>query len=234
MKEKEGTKTVERVEVFNYGENAPVRVRVIKGQTWFVAKDVCKVLEFSDAEAATRLLDDDEKLNLLVVGSGQRRNMIHISESGLYHLLLQSRKPKAKPFRRWVTMEVLPSIRERGYYGTGHGDVRRCGVEGMLYRGMRLYPYRELLKALGMSARSGSACRRRRMWPAFFVRAFGRDFVTEQLADLLEDERRVQRRREAMRGWQLELEFKAGCDPPAGAGDQRAQAPQIYREKRFF
>lgn len=208
MKEKEGRKTVERVEVFNYGENAPVRVRVIKGQTWFVAKDVCKVLEFSDAEAATRLLDDDEKLNLLVVGSGQRRNMIHISESGLYHLLLQSRKPKAKPFRRWVTMEVLPSIRERGYYGTGHGDVRRCGVEGMLYRGMRLYPYRELLKALGMSARSGSACRRRRMWPAFFVRAFGRDFVTEQLADLLEDERRVQRRREAMRGWQLELEFK--------------------------
>lgn len=165
MKEKEGTKTVERVEVFNYGENAPVRVRVIKGQTWFVAKDVCKVLEFSDAEAATRLLDDDEKLNLLVVGSGQRRNMIHISESGLYHLLLQSRKPKAKPFRRWVTMEVLPSIRERGYYGTGHGDVRRCGVEGMLYRGMRLYPYRELLKALGMSARSGSACRRHRLVP---------------------------------------------------------------------
>lgn len=102
MKEKAGTKTVERVEVFNYGENAPVRVRVIKGQTWFVAKDVCKVLEFSDAEAATRLLDDDEKLNLLVVGSGQRRNMIHISESGLYHLLLQSRKPKAKPFRRLV------------------------------------------------------------------------------------------------------------------------------------
>ena len=62
------------------------------------------MLEFSDAEAATRLLDDDEKLNLLVVGSGQRRNMIHISESGLYHLLLQSRKPKAKPFRRRVTM----------------------------------------------------------------------------------------------------------------------------------
>ena len=103
MKEKEGTKTVERVEVFNFSEKStPVRVQVINGEPWFVAKDVCKVLEFSDAEAATRLLDDDEKLNLLVVGSGQRRNMIHISESGLYHLLLQSRKPKAKPFRRLV------------------------------------------------------------------------------------------------------------------------------------
>ena len=71
MKEKE-SKSVEPVQVFNYEENAPVRVRVMNGQTWFVAKDVCKVLEFSDAEAATRLLDDDEKLNLLVVGSGQR------------------------------------------------------------------------------------------------------------------------------------------------------------------
>lgn len=123
MEEKEGTKTVERVEVFNYGENAPVRVRVIKGQTWFVAKDVCKVLEFSDAEAATRLLDDDEKLNLLVVGSGQRRNMIHISESGLYHLLLQSRKPKAKPFRRLVppvaTGAQLRRDESRLYEGAG-------------------------------------------------------------------------------------------------------------------
>ena len=130
MKEKEGTKTVERVEVFNYGENAPVRVRVIKGQTWFVAKDVCKVLEFSDAEAATRLLDDDEKLNLLVVGSGQRRNMIHISESGLYHLLLQSRKPKAKPFRRLVppvaTGAQLRRDESRLYEGGRHGLLRKA------------------------------------------------------------------------------------------------------------
>ena len=130
MKEKEGTKTVERVEVFNYGENAPVRVRVIKGQTWFVAKDVCKVLEFSDAEAATRLLDDDEKLNLLVVGSGQRRNMIHISESGLYHLLLQSRKPKAKPFRRLVppvaTGAQLRRDESRLYEGGGCDPLRKA------------------------------------------------------------------------------------------------------------
>lgn len=210
---KECNKAVERVQVFNYGENAPVRVRVMNGQTWFVAKDVCDSLGLTNSRKALKPLDDDEKGVTSSYTPGGVQRVSIVNESGLYSLVFQSRKPDAKKFRKWVTMEVLPSIRERGYYGTGHDSVRRCGVEGMLYRGMRLFPYRELLRALGMSARSGSVCRRRRMWPAFFVRAFGRDFVTEQLADLLEDERRVQRRREAMRGLQLELEFKTGCDP---------------------
>lgn len=211
-------KAVEPLQVFDYAENAPVRVQVINGETWFVAKDVCRILGIiNHKDAISKTLDDDERGVATIYprssnGVVQRRDVNVINESGLYSLVFHSRKPDAKKFRKWVTGEVLPSIRRTGGYGMA-GGVCRCGVEGMLYRGMRLFPYRELLKALGMSARSGSACRRRRMWPAFFVRAFGRDFVTEQLADLLEDERRVQRRREAMRGWQLELEFKAGCDP---------------------
>ena len=213
MKEKEGRKTVERVEVFNYGENAPVRMRVIKGQPWFVAKDVCRVLGIDYYRRAMMRLNEDEKGCTIIVNTlGGNQKVEAVNESGLYSLVFQSRKPDAKKFRKWVTGEVLPSIRRTGGYGMA-GGVCRCGVEGMLYRGMRLFPYRELLKALGMSVRSGSVNRRRRAWPAFFVRAFGRDFVTEQLADLREDERRVKRRREAMRGWQLELEFKAGCDP---------------------
>lgn len=201
------SKAVETVQVFNYGENAPVRVRVMDGQTWFVAKDVCDRLGLTNSRKALKSLDDDEKGVTSSYTPGGTQRVSIVNESGLYSLVFQSRKPDAKKFRKWVTMEVLPQIRRTGSYGAA-GDVRRCGVEGMLYRGVRLYPYRELLGALGMSARSGSACRRRRMWPAYFVRAFGRDFVTEQLADLLEEERRVQQRREAMRRWQLELEFK--------------------------
>lgn len=207
--EREGTKTVERVEVFNFSEKStPVRVQVINGEPWFVAKDVCDILGIKNNRDAIRRLDDDEKATSVLPTQFGDKEMWLVCESGLYALVLQSRKVEARRFRKWVTSEVLPSIREHGCYGAEGGTVRRCGVEGMLYRGVRLYPYRELLGALGMSVRSGSACRRRRMWPAYFVRAFGRDFVTEQLADLLEEERRVERRREAMRRWQLELEFK--------------------------
>lgn len=165
MKEKEGTKTVERVEVFNFSEKStPVRVQVINGEPWFVAKDVCDRLGLTNSRKALKSLDDDEKGVTSSYTPGGTQRVSIVNESGLYSLVFQSRKPDAKKFRKWVTMEVLPQIRRTGSYGAA-GDVRRCGVEGMLYRGVRLYPYRELLGALGMSARSGSACRRRRLRP---------------------------------------------------------------------
>lgn len=84
-----------------------------------LAADVAAVLGYSDAEAMTRRLDDDEKSNLQIVGlaspTGGRGNLV-INESGLYHAVLKSRKPEAKRFRRWVTEEVLPSIRKTGAY----------------------------------------------------------------------------------------------------------------------
>lgn len=105
-------------EVFTFNQNStPIRVQVIDNEPWFVAKDVCDVLCVKQADDAVRRLDEDEKLTLLVTGSGQARNMWHINESGLYTLVLQSRKPEAKTFRKWVTSEVLPSIRKKGYYG---------------------------------------------------------------------------------------------------------------------
>lgn len=94
-------------------------IRVItddQGEPWFVAGDVSTVLEYSEASAMTRHLDDDEKGLSIVQTLGGDQEMVVISESGLYSAVLLSRKPQAKPFKRWVTGEVLPSIRKTGSY----------------------------------------------------------------------------------------------------------------------
>lgn len=80
---------------------------------WFVAVDVCKVLGLSNTSKTLLSLDNDEKANFKLA-FGSAANIIN--ESGLYTLIMQSRKPNAKPFRKWVTSEVLPAIRETGQY----------------------------------------------------------------------------------------------------------------------
>jgi prophage antirepressor-like protein len=89
------------------------------GQIWFVATDVCKALEISNTPHALKRLDDDEKATIANSDSrhGQgAQNYNIINESGLYSLVLRSRKPEAKQFKKWVTSEVLPSIRKTGGY----------------------------------------------------------------------------------------------------------------------
>lgn len=104
---------------FNF-ENHPVSVITDgNGEPWFVAKEVAAILDYSDAEAMTRRLDDDEKSNRQIVGLGSPtggKGITLINESGLYSAILGSTKPEAKPFKRWVTHDVLPSIRKTGKY----------------------------------------------------------------------------------------------------------------------
>lgn len=97
---------------FTY-EGTRIRVIEIDGDPWFVASDVCAVLEVGNPTQALTRLDEDEVT--LISNEGRQTNTI--SESGLYSLVLGSRKPQAKPFKRWVTSEVLPSIRKTGAYG---------------------------------------------------------------------------------------------------------------------
>ena len=94
-------------------------VRVIQdegGDPWFVAKDVCQVLDVSNVTAAVEGLDEDEKGLGKAYTLGGPQDMVTISESGLYTLIIRSNKPQARPFRRWVTHEVLPAIRKAGAY----------------------------------------------------------------------------------------------------------------------
>ncbi len=93
-----------------------VRTVVRDGAPWFVAKDVCDVLEIANTRDAVANLDDDEKLVSVIPTSAQNREMNIISEPGLYRLVLRSDKPQAEPFMDWVTEEVLPSIRKTGSY----------------------------------------------------------------------------------------------------------------------
>tara|TARA_R110000823_G_scaffold309594_1_gene433946 strand:+ start:11610 stop:12275 length:666 start_codon:yes stop_codon:yes gene_type:complete len=97
-----------------------VQTLFYENEPWFVAKDVCDILGLSNVTRALSNLDDDEKLTLPIVRAGQTREANIVNESGVYQLIFKSRKPEAKTFRKWVTKEVLPSIRKNGYYGNTH------------------------------------------------------------------------------------------------------------------
>ena len=95
-----------------------------KQEPWFVAADVCRALEVKNARDAVARLDDDEK-NTVVLTDGNRGNpnVTVVSEPGLYALVLSSRKPEAKEFKRWITHDVIPSIRKSGGYIAGQEDM---------------------------------------------------------------------------------------------------------------
>lgn len=106
-------------EVFTFNQNsAPIRVQVINSEPWFVAKDVCDVLGHSNHKMAIKALEEDEVSSVYLIDAlGRMQTTKIVNESGLYTLIFQSRKPEAKSFRKWVTSEVLPSIRKKGFYG---------------------------------------------------------------------------------------------------------------------
>lgn len=98
------------------------KVRVVEqgGEPWFIGKDVAEILGYSNTPKAIRdHVDDEDKLTERIVLSGQNREVAIINESGLYSLILSSKMPKAKEFKRWVTSEVLPAIRKTGGYIAG-------------------------------------------------------------------------------------------------------------------
>ena len=105
---------------FNFKGNQ-VRVVDRDGDPWFVAADVCAVLEIVNPSDAIKRLDDDESTLARIEGNHRPINLIN--ESGLYSLILRSDKPEAKPFRKWVTAEVLPAIRKTGRYETPESPV---------------------------------------------------------------------------------------------------------------
>ncbi|KFI51731.1 phage antirepressor KilAC domain-containing protein [Bifidobacterium biavatii] len=94
------------------------------GEPWFVAKDACDILGISNNRDAIRQLDDDEKSSVAISdGTSGNPNKTIVSEPGLYKLIMRSRKPEAKAFQRWVTHEVLPSIRRHGGYMNGQDKM---------------------------------------------------------------------------------------------------------------
>lgn len=125
-----------QAKVFTFNaSNQNIRVQMKDGEPWFVAKDVCDALTIGNSRDAVNRLDDDEKAMSVLPTQFGDKEMNMVNESGLYNLIFQSRKPEAKAFRKWVTSEVLPTLRKTGRYELGQPArckaVRRTRGEGV-------------------------------------------------------------------------------------------------------
>lgn len=108
-----------QLKVFANPTFGSIRTLNIDGEPWFVASDVCKALGIANSRDAVARLDEDEKGVALTDTLGGVQNLTTVNEPGLYALVLSSRKPEAKAFKRWITHEVIPSIRKNGGYIAG-------------------------------------------------------------------------------------------------------------------
>ena len=169
----------QEAKVFTFNENNKlIRAELVDGEPWFVAKDVCDALTIGNSRDAISRLDDDEKgVSVVATPSGEQQMNI-VNESGLYNLIFQSRKPEAKKFRKWVTGEVLPSIRKTGRYEVGSArasissgcvDARDVPYERMRYmgedvrvivlKGVRWISINDLYRCLGIRTDSSQSAR---------------------------------------------------------------------------
>lgn len=131
--------------VFSFKSNE-IRTVIVNDEPWFVAKDVCNILDIKNVSMAINGnentgdlgIDEDEKLIYKILISGQKRDTIVINESGLYSLVFKSKKHEAKEFRKWVTREVLPSIRKTGQYSSKIDNLIDQKVERLFSKRIRL------------------------------------------------------------------------------------------------
>ena len=142
------------LQVFNFNQK-DVRIIELDGEPWWVAKDVCDVLDILDTSQAIERLEEDEKLIRKLYVSGQDREIWIVNESGLYSLIIRSNKPEAKQFKRWITHDVLPTIRKHGKYETPKNDfeIILLGYEKLMSKVKELEPKGEAFDTF-MSAKN--------------------------------------------------------------------------------
>ena len=128
--------------ILQWKEGTSIRMQMIKDEPWFAAKDLCEVLGIKNSRDAVQGLDDDEKGVANTDTLGGKQELTFVNESGMYALIFQSRKPQARAFRKWVTGEVLPSLRKYGYYvdpGAQLTDEQREELERVMMGRMQRY-----------------------------------------------------------------------------------------------
>ena len=128
--------------ILQWKDEASIRMQMVDGEPWFAAKDVCELLGLDNSRQAVSRLDDDEKGVISSDTPGGKQELTFVSESGMYALIFQSRKPQARAFRKWVTGEVLPSLRKYGYYvapGAQLTDEQREELERVMMGRMLRY-----------------------------------------------------------------------------------------------
>lgn len=120
------------VKIFENPEFGRVRTTVIDGEPWFVAADVCHALDIGNPSDALNRLDDDERTLVSIEGASNGKPVNGVNEPGLYSLVLGSRKPEAKAFKRWITHEVIPAIRKTGGYQVNELTGRELMAKALL------------------------------------------------------------------------------------------------------
>ena len=125
-----------KIQIFTNEKFGEIRTCQVNNQIMFVGKDVAMALGYRNApDAISKHVDDEDKLESQIAISGQNRKIIIINESGLYSLILSSKLPQAKAFKRWVTSEVLPQIRQTGgYIPTKDAEGRQLSAKEILER----------------------------------------------------------------------------------------------------
>lgn len=126
------------LQVFNNTEFGSVRTITINGKIMFVGKDVCDILEYQNGSRdINRHVDEDDRQKIMLFDGTKENETIVINESGLYSLIFSSRMPNAKKFKRWVTSEVIPSIRKNGYYDMRESKTDSYMIEDPAERARR-------------------------------------------------------------------------------------------------
>lgn len=126
------------LQVFNNTEFGSVRTITIDGKIMFVGKDVCDILEYQNGSRdINRHVDEDDRQKIMLFDGTKENETIVINESGLYSLIFSSRMPNAKKFKRWVTSEVIPSIRKNGYYDMRESKTNSYMIEDPAERARR-------------------------------------------------------------------------------------------------
>lgn len=213
MKQEKEMQATSLQRFFEENSNVCIRAQVINGEPWFVAKDIALGLGLSwDRHSLDSIPEDWKGVVIIHTLSSSNRGggiqrILAVNECGMYKMIFRSRKPEADRIVNWLAGDVMPSLMRTGIYATPESLLRN-GVDGIFYKGMKLYPYLDMLVAIGYSKRSGSVTKRRRNYPDCFVKVFGRNFITEELVTQLEDEHRIATRRLEMKKRQQSLPFK--------------------------
>ena len=178
--------------VFNYTDK-PVRIVNKNNEMWFVAKDICDILKLGRPFDRLRNLDDDEKGAFSTRTPGGNQRLLAVNESGLYNLIFKSRNSEAKKFRKWVTSEILPTLRVKGKYEIDQALAlpepgaliampdKIKGVESITINGDEMLPFYAFMKSIGICT---AKLRAVNAYPGQFARINGRLYISRRLASI--------------------------------------------------
>lgn len=220
------------IKIFENEEFKEIRTMLINGEPWFVGKDIAENLGYRDtADALKRHVEKEDKLTRCFTDSGQSRGMYIINESGLYSLILSSKLPTAKKFKRWVTGEVLPSIRKQGLYMTEQKVKDILADPDSIIEIANRWKKAEARLALAQTKIEED---KPKVLFADTVSASSKSCLMGELAKLISQEARRQGKRDKLIGQNNLFKWMRNNGYLCKGGERRNQPKQVFIEQGLF